>query len=123
MPYDQSWMGYGIVGALEAGLIALAVGVIAFGVLHLFGRAQGWPVGVELSWATVLGVAVAGGYDLWNLFYFNYGRLQSLQLLRARLAEVHDPDSLGLRVLFECMGVAAGVALGWVLFGRRRPAA
>lgn len=120
MPYDQSWMGYGMVGALEAGLIALVVGAIAFGVLHLYGRTQAWAVGVELSWAAVLAMVLAGGHDMWNLFYFNYGRLQSLQLLRTRLAEVHDPDSLGLRVLFECLGAIAGVALGWALFGRRR---
>ncbi len=120
MPYDQSWMGYGLIGALEAGAIALAAGLVLFGLIHLFGRTQGWSLGLEISWAYVLGMLLAGGGDLWNLFYFNYGRLQSLQLLRARLAEVHDPDSIGLRVLFEFIGVGVGVFLGWLLLSRRR---
>lgn len=123
MFFDQSWMGYGIVGALEAGLIALVVGLIAFIVLRLAGRSQGWSVGLEISWAAVIGVILAGGNDLWNLFYFNYGRLQSLQLLRARLAEVHDADNIGMRVLFEFVGVGIGIYLGWLLMGRRRPSA
>jgi hypothetical protein len=120
MPYDQSWMGFGLTGALEAGAIALAAGLVLFGLIHLFGRTQGWSPGLEISWAYVLGMLLAGGGDLWNLFYFNYGRLQSLQLLRARLAEVHDPDSIGLRVLFEFIGVGAGVFLGWLVIARRR---
>jgi hypothetical protein len=120
MPYDQSWMGYGLIGGLEAGAIALAVGLVLFGLIHLFGRTQGWMLGLEVSWAYVLGMLLAGGGDLWNLFYFNYGRLQSLQLLRVRLAEVHDPDSIGLRVFFEFIGVGIGVFLGWLLFVRRR---
>jgi hypothetical protein len=120
MSYDQSWMGFGLIGALEAGGIALIAGLVLFGLIHLFGRTQGWSLGLEISWAYVLGMLLAGGGDLWNLFYFNYGRLQSLQLLRARLAEVHDPDSIGLRVLFEFMGVGVGVFIGWLVFARRR---
>jgi hypothetical protein len=120
MPYDQSWMGFGLVGALEAGAIALVVSLVAYVVLHLFGRTQGWSMGLEISWAAIVSLLLAGGGDLWNLFYFNYGRLQSLQLLRARLAEVHDPDSIGLRVLFEFIGVGLGIFLGWLLFVRRR---
>ncbi|WP_243042640.1 hypothetical protein [Dyella sedimenti] len=119
MPYDQSWMGYGLIGGLEAGAIALVAGFLAFGLLHWFGRGQGWSVGLEVSWAYVAGMVLAGGQDLWNLFYFNYGRLQSLQLLRARLAEVHDADSLGLRVLFEFIGAGVGVFLGWQVFAGR----
>ncbi len=121
MPFlDQSWMGFGFVGGLEAGLIACLVGFILMGLIHAMGRAQGWSLAFELSWSYLLGVVVAGGGDLWNLFYFNYGRLQSLQLLRARLAEVHDPDNLGVRVLFEFIGVAVGVYFGWLAFARRR---
>ncbi|WP_267222099.1 hypothetical protein [Dyella silvae] len=122
MPYDQSWMGYGLTGAFEAGLIAAAVGFALFAVLHWFGRTQGWSVALEVGWAYLLGVILAGGHDLWNLFYFNYGRVQSLQLLSVRLAEVHDPDGLGARALFAFIGVAVGVYLGWLVFGRRRHA-
>jgi hypothetical protein len=122
MLFDQSWMGYGYVGGFEAGAIGAIVSLIAYILLHLYGRTQGWHVALEIAWATLLGMVVAGGSDLWNLFYFNYGRVQSLQLLKVRLAEVHDPDSLGLRVLFEFLGVCIGVYLGWLLFGRRRSA-
>lgn len=121
MPYDQSWMGYGMVGALEAGGIAAAVGFLVFALLSRIGRSQGWNMAMELSWSYVVGMALAGGQDLWNLFYFNYGRLQSLQLLRIRLAAVHDADNLGQRVLFEFIGVGIGVYLGWLALGRRRP--
>jgi len=120
MFFDQSWMGYGFVGALEAGAIALVIALVLYALLHLYGRSQGWPVAVEISWATLIGMILAGGSDIWNLVYFNYGRVQSLQLLKVRLAEVHDPDSLGARVLFEFLGVCIGVYLGWLLFARRR---
>jgi phosphoglycerol transferase MdoB-like AlkP superfamily enzyme len=120
MFFDQSWMGYGFVGALEAGAIALIIGLIAFILLHLFGRSQGWSAALEISWATLVAVILSSGSDLWNLVYFNYGRVQSLQLLKIRLAEVHDPDNLGARVLFEFVGVCIGVYLGYVIFGRRR---
>jgi len=119
MFFDQSWMGYGIVGALQAGAIALAIGLVAFVLLHLFGRSQGWNLGIEVGWASLIGVILAGGSDMWNLVYFNYGRVQSLQLLRLRLAEVHDPDSLGARVFFEFVGVAVGIFIGWLLLARR----
>ena len=120
MFFDQSWMGYGIVGALEAGAIALVIGLVVYVGLHLFGRSQGWSLGLEVGWASVIGVILAGGSDMWNLVYFNYGRVQSLQLLKIRLAEVHDPDNLGARVFFEFVGVAVGVFIGWLLFARRR---
>jgi len=120
MFFDQSWMGYGIVGAFEAGAIALVIGLLAYVILHLFGRTQGWSLGLEVGWASVIGVILAGGSDMWNLIYFNYGRVQSLQLLKIRLAEVHDPDNLGARVFFEFVGVAVGVFIGWLLVARRR---
>jgi len=120
MFFDQSWMGYGIVGALEAGAIALAIGLVLFVLLHLYGRTQGWSLGMEVGWACVGGMILAGGSDMWNLVYFNYGRVQSLQLLKVRLAEVHDPDNLGARVFFEFVGVAVGVFIGWLLVARRR---
>ena len=123
MPYDQSWMGYGLIGGLEAGAIALAAGLVLFGLIHWLGRAQGWSLGLEISWAYVLGMLLAGGGDLWNLFYFNYGRLQSLQLLRVELAQVHDPDGIGTRVAFELFGAMLGIYVGYALcsspWGRR----
>ena len=122
MPYDQTWMEYGLPGALEAGAIAAATGFLVFALLRWVGRRNGWGVGMELSWSYVVAMALAGGQDLWNLFYFNYGRLHSVTLLRVKLAAVHDFDNLGQRVLFEFLGAGIGVYLGWLALGRRHSA-
>lgn len=117
MPYDRSWMGYGIDGALEAGGIALLVGIVIYLLVRfLFGKGGGWSAGKELSIAYVLALVVAGGEDMWNLFYFNVVPMQSTTLLRLKLAAVHDPDAIGLRVLFELVGALIGVCIGWALF-------
>jgi multisubunit Na+/H+ antiporter MnhB subunit len=113
MHYDQSWMGYGWTGGLQAGLIAAAVGALLF-LLFRWRTRQAWSHGSQMAWAYVLGVALAASGDLADLFYFNYARLQSVQLLRVKLAEVHDPDGLGTRVLCELAGVAIGVGLAWM---------
>jgi len=115
MQYDQSWMGYGIVGGLQAGLIAAVVATVLFCVFHHVGRRQGWSYGPTIGWTFLLSALLAAGGDLWNLFYFNYARLQSLQLLKAKLAAVHDPDGIGLRVLCEFVGIILGMLAGWAL--------
>lgn len=115
MPYDQSWMGYGIVGGLQAGLISALAALLLFGLFHWLGRRHGWSYGPQIGWSFLLATLLTAGGDLWNLFYFNYGRLQSLDLLRAELAQVHDPDNLGMRALCELLGVALGIAAGWLL--------
>ncbi len=123
MRYDQSWMSYGILGALQAAGISLVIAALLCVVLQWIGRRQGWGPGAPLAWSFLLAAILTAGGDLWDLFYFNYGRLQSLPLLRAKLATVHDPDSMGLRALCELLGVALGVYLGWLvwhLLSRRR---
>ena len=111
MHYDQSWMGYGWIGALQAGLAA-AVGALLFALFRWRTR-RAWSDGAQMAWAYLLGVALSASGDLSDLFYFNYAHLQSVQLLRVKLAGVHDPDALGTRALFELAGVALGVALAW----------
>ena len=115
MPYDQSWMGYVIIGGLQAGLISALAALLLFGLFHWLGRRHGWSYGPQIGWSFLLATLLTAGGDLWNLFYFNYGRLQSLDLLRAELAQVHDPDNLGMRALCELLGVALGIAAGWLL--------
>jgi hypothetical protein len=123
MHYDQSWMGFGIVGGLEAGMISVLVGMLLFGVFHWLGRRNGWSYGPQVSWAFLLTTLLTAGGDLSDLFYFNYAQTQSLQLLRAQLAQVHDPDGIGTRVALELFGAVLGIYLGWALcnsaWGRR----
>ena len=119
MPFDQDWMGYGFVGGVEAGAISAVAGALLFALFHAIGRRGGWNEARKIGWSYLLGVIVSGGADIADLFYFNYGRLQSLTLLRAKLAGVHDPDNLGLRVLCELVGVGAGIWLAWLVIGWR----
>ncbi|GGY13888.1 hypothetical protein GCM10008098_00650 [Rhodanobacter panaciterrae] len=114
MHYDQSWMGYGIIGGIEAGVISALAGLLLFGVFHWLGRRNGWSYGPQIGWSFLLATVLTASGDLWDLFYFNYARLQSLQLLKAKLAQVHDPDGIGTRVLCELLGVVLGIYIGWV---------
>lgn len=66
--------------------------------------------------AFALSVVIGGGQDIWNLFYFNMAPLQSITLLKLKLAAVHDPDAIGLRVFFEMVGAFLGACLGWAMF-------
>ncbi|OOG55479.1 hypothetical protein [Rhodanobacter sp. C03] len=121
MHYNQDWMGYGIVGGIEAGVISALAGLLLFGLFHWLGRRNGWSYGPQIGWSFLLATILTVSGDLSDLFYFNYARLQSLQLLKAKLALVHDPDSMGLRVLCELLGVTVGIYIGWVLCeGSRR---
>jgi len=116
MPYDRSWTGFGLVGALETGAIALVVGIVVFSLLHAFGKGNGWSDGKRLAIAYVFAVVLGAGQDMWDLFYFNMAPLQSLTLLKLKLAAVHDPDAIGLRVFFEFVGALVGVCIGWLVF-------
>ena len=119
MHYDQSWMGYGIVGGLQAGAISALAALLLFGVFHWLGRRNGWSYGPQIGWTFLLATLLTASGDLADLFYFNYGALQSIDLLRAKLALVHDPDGMGTRVMCELLGVAAGIWVGWLLAHHR----
>ncbi|MBD8899667.1 hypothetical protein [Rhodanobacter sp. DHG33] len=118
MNYDQSWMGYGWTGGMEAGAISLVVGLVLYLVFHRIGRRNDWSDARQIGWSYFLAVVLTGRVDFWNLFYFNYARLDSLQVLQAKLADVHDPDGIGTRALCELLGAALGVLIAWVLCGR-----
>lgn len=115
MQYNQSWMGYGLIGGLQAGLISAVAGLLLFLAFHWLGRRNGWGYGPQIGWSLLLAAALTVSGDLWDLFYFNYGQVQSLQLLKVKLAQVHDPDGMGLRVLCEFLGVFVGIFVGWAL--------
>ena len=106
----------GFLGALEAGLIAMLVGVLAYALWHWLMRAFGGTVAQTIGWAGVTAVVVAGGLDAWNLFYLGIMKLESPLYARLALQGIHDPGSLGARVVMEVVGAMVGVVIGWRLF-------
>ena len=119
MHYDQSWMGYGIVGGLEAGAISAVVAFLLYALFNWIGNRNDWSHGMRTGWSSMLALLLTASGDLWDMVYFNYGRVESIQFLKVKLAEVHDFDGVGTRVFFEFLGVAAGVFLSRLLFRRR----
>jgi hypothetical protein len=117
MHYDQSWMGYGLVGSLQAGGISAVVGFVLFVIMRAIGRRNGWSPVRQWSVAFLLALLLTASGDMWDLFYFNYGQVQSIQLLKAKLADVHDPDNIGSRVFCELIGAMLGSGLGWIFLG------
>lgn len=110
---------FGLLGSLEAGLIALAVGFLVYALWQWLGRRLGWSEGQQLGGACLIAVAVSAGIDCWNLFYTSIVRLESPLYARIALASIHDPDELGSRVVLEVAGALSGVALAWVVFRAR----
>lgn len=110
---------FGLLGSLEAGLIALAVGFLIYALWHRLCHWLRWSEGHALGWACLIAVAVSAGIDCWNLFYTSIVRLESPLYARLALASIHDPNELGTRVVLEVAGALAGVAMGWVAFSSR----
>jgi ABC-type Fe3+-siderophore transport system permease subunit len=117
MHYDQSWMGYGLVGGLEAGAISVVVALIAYLVVYAIGRKQGWSPLRMIAIAFLVSVLLTASGDGWDLIYFNYARMDSIQYLKVRLAQVHDPDNIGQRVFWELLGALVGAGVGWIVRG------
>lgn len=106
----------GFLGALEAGLIALLVGIVCYGFWNWLMRKVEAGTGHAIGWACVTAAVVAGGIDAWNLFYLGIMKLESPLYARLALQGIHDAESLGARVVCEAAGVLAGVAIGWQIF-------
>jgi hypothetical protein len=117
MHYDQSWMGYGMVGGLEAGAISAVAALVLYLIVHAIGQRQGWSPLKKIAIAFLVALLLTASGDVWDLFYFNYGQVQSIQFLKARLAQVHDPDNIGLRVFCELIGAMVGACFGWIVRG------
>jgi hypothetical protein len=107
------WLSSGIAGALEAGAIALLTGAVLCAAGHLVGNRIGWQQGTAIGVAFVLTLVIAAGVDSWDLFYLSIVRMESPMVIERTLAEINDPGSLGLRVVFEFTGAVFGVMLGW----------
>jgi len=112
----------GLLGCLEAGLIAFLVGVLVYAGWAWLGRRTGMQIGHVVGWGAVIATAIAAGLDAWNLFYIGMVKLESPLYARLALAGIHDADNLGTRVLLEVIGATSGSVLGWWLFSHRRAA-
>jgi len=110
---------FGLLGTLEAGLIALLVGLLVYALWQWLCRWAGWSLGHAVGWASVIAVVVSTGIDAWKLFYMGIVRLESPLYARLYLATIHDPNELGSRVVLEVAGALGGVALGWLVFSSR----
>lgn len=110
---------YGVLGAVEAGLIAFIVGVLCFLFWHWLCDRQRWSIGHAVGWACVMAVLVGAGIDAWHLFYLGISRLESPLYARLALQGIHDAESLGSRVVLEIAGALGGVALGWQWFSKK----
>ncbi len=110
---------FGLLGTLEAGAIALLVGLLVYLLWSQLCRLLRWSMGHAIGWSCVIAVIIAAGIDAWKLFYMGIVRLESPLYARIFLATIHDPNELGSRVVLEIAGALAGVALAWVLFSSR----
>ncbi|MGX5730361.1 hypothetical protein ACWKWK_07475 [Pseudoxanthomonas beigongshangi] len=109
---------FGFLGALEACLIAFAVGLLVYAGWQAICRALGWSIGHAVGWACLIAVIIGAGVDTWNLFYIGMVKLESPLYARIALKAIHDPDALGLRVVLEIVGALTGVVIGWQWFSR-----
>ena len=110
---------FGLLGTLEAGAIAMLVGLLVYFLWSQLCRLLRWSMGHAIGWSCVIAVIIAAGIDAWKLFYMGIVRLESPLYARIFLATIHDPNELGSRVVLEIAGALAGVALAWVLFSSR----
>ncbi|MGV8930666.1 MAG: hypothetical protein ACOH1R_00940 [Luteimonas sp.] len=106
----------GWLGALEAGAIALAIGLLAYLLWHLVARQLHWPEGRAIGWAGFSAVVVGAGIDLWHLLSLFFVNPGSPGYVRQALAGIHDPSGLGTRTVMEILGALSGVLLAWMSF-------
>ena len=107
---------YGLLGSLEAALIALAIGFVVYFLWWQVCCRAALSPGHAIGWACLAAVAIGAGVDGWNMFHLGMVQLESPLYARLALAGIHDPDQLGTRVVLEVAGALAGVGLGWRAF-------
>ncbi|MFT3754802.1 MAG: hypothetical protein QM769_02450 [Pseudoxanthomonas sp.] len=113
---------YGFIGALEAAAIAFAIGLLMYVLWRGLSRAFKFSDAHAIGWACASATVIAAGIDAWHLFYLNVVKLESPLYARLALQGIHDPDSLGLRVVLEAIGAWCGVLAAWAGLHRRSAA-
>lgn len=106
----------GWLGVLEAAAIALAAGFVVYLFWHALCRRLRWSEARAVGWACLVAVAAGAGVDAWKLFYLGMMKLESPLYARLALADIHDPERLGARVVCEILAALSGVVLGWLWF-------
>jgi hypothetical protein len=109
------WLHGGVLGALESALLAALVGAVAACCADVAGRRGGWRTGTEIGVALLIALVLGAGVDAWHLFRLGIVRLEYPFGIGRTLDAIHDPDSLGLRVVLEFAGAVIGVMAGWWL--------
>ncbi|AER57522.1 hypothetical protein DSC_14390 [Pseudoxanthomonas spadix BD-a59] len=112
-------MHFGLLGALEAGAIALLIGLLVYAVWHWIAARAGLHHSHAIGWSCVMAVVIGAGIDGWHLFYLGVVKLESPVYARMALQKIHDPDSLGARVALEAIGAVVGVVLSRLAFSAR----
>jgi len=118
---NLAFLDMGMAGVLQAGLIALLVGLLVVCLAHLLlSRRLHWSDAHEIGWSWLAAVGIGAGIDTWHLFYMAVIPMQSPVTIRRVLSGIHDPDFLGIRVFVEITAATLGVMLGWALCRHRR---
>ncbi|WDS35552.1 hypothetical protein [Pseudoxanthomonas sp.] len=110
---------FGLLGALEAGAIALLVGLLVYTAWHWIAARADLHHAHAIGWSCVMAVAIGAGIDFWHMFYLGMVKLESPVYARIALQKIHDPDGLGARVILEAIGAVVGVVLARLAFSPR----
>lgn len=112
---------FGLLGAFEAGAIALLIGLVVYALWHWVAVRAGIHQAHAIGWSCVMAIAIGAGTDFWHLFYLGMVKLESPVYARIALQRIHDPDGLGTRVTLEAIGAVLGVLLARLAFSPRSP--
>ncbi len=113
---NLAFLPFGPWGVVLAAVISTVVGMLLIGLTRLWGRRHGWTHAHEIAWAWLITVIVTAGVDSWHLLYMGVTPMQSPVTIARVLSAIHDPDTLGVRVVCEFIGACVGVILGWLLW-------
>jgi len=110
---------FGLLGALEAGAIALLIGALVYAIWHWIAARSGLHHAHAIGWSCLIAVAIGAGIDTWHMFYLGMVKLESPLYARIALQKIHDPEGLGSRITMEVIAAVVGVVLCRLAFSAR----